>query len=315
MTNEQKKIFDEYTERLKVEEKRTNWPRHALKVLFEYLNTHGLEMLSLRIPEAQDFQTYIMTMVTTEGKTRFTKGTVAGIISCLTTFYTYLTREKLVFSNPFLHIKKVKRDKQLPKNILDEAQMVKLLEYFRQFWKGANLHDRKKLYRAHVISELMYSTGMRIHEVIALKAEDIDFDRGVVLVKDSKNKKEREGILNDYARQVLKLYVEKMRIHVIFGKNDGDISLLFASKTNLHNWLNKMLGSACSKLGFKPITSHHFRHAVGYHLLRAGCDMRFIQELLGHEELNTTQIYTKVDKSNLQGVLDRFHPRVFGGRQ
>jgi len=231
-------------------------------------------------------------------------------VGSLTTFYDYLRKRKLIPANPFREIRKVKRMKGLPKNILNEAQMSAFLKTLKEFWKGADLTERRKLYKAHVIAEFMYSTGSRINEVMKLTADDIDFLRGTVAVRDSKTGKSRECILGEYAAKVLKIYVEDTREYVLFGKNGGDARLLFGSKTNLKTWLNAFLGAECGKLGLPKVTTHHFRHAVGYHLLRAGCDIRYIQELLGHEKLSTTEVYTKVDKEDLRAVLDRFHPRT-----
>ena len=75
--------------------------------------------------------------------------------------------------------------------------------------------------------------------------------------------------------------------------------------------LNNFLNKESEKLGLGHFSSHNFRHALGYHLLRSGCDIRYIQGILGHKELNTTQIYTKVDKDDLKEVLEQYHPRQF----
>jgi len=305
MTEQQQTIMNEYFEYLILSGKTVENPAYSLKIFFKYADEMNIDCLSLKISEAQDFQTNLMT-------SSYLKGTITVIIGCMTGFYTYLRKRKIILSNPFLEIKKVKRNKELPRNIFSEDKMNKFLMHFREFVKGKDLIERRQLYKAHVISELMYSTGMRMNEVISLEAKDIDFDNGTVKIYDRKTKSERKGILNEYCQKVLKIYVERMRELVIFGKNNADVNLLFGSKGHLHAWFNAIVDRESRRLGYGHMTSHNFRHAVGCHLLRAGCDMRFIQEILGHKELSTTQIYTKIEKEDLKNVIDKYHPRRKG---
>jgi integrase/recombinase XerD len=179
---------------------------------------------------------------------------------------------------------------------------------------GRTLTEKRQLYKAHVIGELMYSTGMRVNEVASLKEKDINFYRGIVTVYDSKTGKKREAILNTFAGKVVEIYVNQTRPFVMFGKNNADTALLFGAKTNLRTWLNGILDRESKNLGLGKFTTHNFRHAVGYHLLRGGCDIRFIQEILGHEALHSTQVYTKVDKEDLKNVIDTYHPRTMRAR-
>ncbi|MBN2900148.1 MAG: tyrosine-type recombinase/integrase, partial [Clostridia bacterium] len=104
------------------------------------------------------------------------------------------------------------------------------------------------------------------------------------------------------------IYVEEMKDLVL--EKPGRPDYLFGVKaTTLVISLGKSLKEVSEKLGLPVTTSHGFRHAVGYHFLRAGCDIRFIQEILGHEHITSTEIYTKVDKKDLKKVLDKYHPR------
>ena len=80
-------------------------------------------------------------------------------------------------------------------------------------------------------------------------------------------------------------------------------------------WLNTILNKESKRLGFGHFSSHNFRHAVGYHLLRAGCDIRYIQSILGHKKLSSTQIYTRVDKEDLRRIIDKYHPRFWRKRE
>jgi site-specific recombinase XerD len=173
---------------------------------------------------------------------------------------------------------------------------------------------RKKIlhYKVHVIAELQYSTGLRIGEVAEIKEEDIDFDKSMIWVRKGKGLKSRMVFLNDYARMVLKFYVEEMK-ELVSGnysrKNEG---IFGAGGSRLRENMRNVLNPVMKKLDYDPISSHGFRHALGFHLLRAGCDIRYIQEILGHKSIGTTEIYTKIDKEDLKKVLDDFHPRQWG---
>lgn len=305
----------EYLYHLKTLGKSVKNAKLSLRLLSEYLVRADVDLCHVKIRHAQDFQTYLGTMTGEDGVIRYSRGSVQNFMGCVSSFYDYLKKMKLIHSNPFPEVKRIKTGTVLPKNILNESEMNAFLAHLKRFGKGSDLARRKGMYKAHVVSELMYSTGARINEVMKLKAADIDFTRGTVRITDSKTVQVREGVLNSYAEKVLRIYVEEMQDYVVFGMNSGDADLLFGSKAHLKTWLNGILGEESESLGYGRFTSHHFRHAVGYHLLRGGCDIRFIQEILGHRLLATTQIYTKVDKDDLKSVIDEYHPRTLKGRE
>ena len=304
-----------YLEELTLAGKSLTHVRYASKLFKGYLEETGLDPLLLKLKDAQSFQVYLTTKTSEEGEVCYTKASVLNIIGSITAFYDHLKRKQQVFANPFLEIDRVKRNASLPRNIPNEGDMNRFLTHLRNFNKPRTLTQKRQRYKAHVMAELMYATGARINEVSKLKPEDLDFSRGTVTLTDSKTGSTRTGFLNDYAKQVLKLYLEQMQEHILFGKNGADKSLLFGAKTNLRTWFNTILNKESERLNLGPFTSHNFRHAVGFHLLRNGCDIRFIQEILGHKRLNSTQVYTKVDKEDLKNVLDRFHPRVWKSRE
>jgi site-specific recombinase XerD len=151
---------------------------------------------------------------------------------------------------------------------------------------------------------------MRISEIAGIRLSDVDFGKGIVYVNCGKGGESRIAWLNDYARAVLRLYATKMR-KVLFSQwNEWNGELLFGVQWGwFGKVINEKLRRIAKKLKVAGFTCHGFRHAVGYHLLRSGCNIRHIQEILGHKRLKTTEIYTKVDSSDLKNVLDRCHPR------
>jgi len=309
MAELQQRIMNDYLAELEKSRVRTTPHKSPLTAFFQWVNDRGLDFLRLRIIDAQEFQLYLATKTNDDGSVHYNKVTVSTMVDRVRRFYDYLRKKKLIHGNPFNEIQAIKRKKAIPKNILNEEQMSLFLRHLREFNKAGNLFDRRKLYRTHVLAEFMYSTGARINEVMKIKREDIDFMRNTVTVFDDKTGKSRECILNEYAAKALRLYVEEMRGYVLVANHARKGDPLFGAGTGLVVWLNDVLTEESAKLGLPKVTTHHFRHAVGFHLLRAGCDIRYIKEILGHEELGTTQIYTKVDKLDLKSVIDEFHPR------
>ena len=173
------------------------------------------------------------------------------------------------------------------------------------------LKNRISKYRVHVIAELMYSAGMRISEVAKLKVTDIDFIRGIVRIREGKGGIGRIAFLNECTQKVLMLYVNEMRELVFNEWNKRNDTLFGIKESCFEKAVNKELRKAGRKLNLGTFTSHGFRHALGFHLLRAECDIRKIQEILGHKSLKNTEIYTKVEKEDLRDVLDQYHPRSF----
>ena len=208
-------------------------------------------------------------------------------------------------------IRKMRVEKKLPQNILQPQEMNKLLEHLHHYDRYENLKDSLTAYRVPVIAELMYATGLRISEVAQLRPEDINFSRGTVRVQEGKGGVSRIALLNDYACQVLQLYVDRLRDVVLNKRNRPSAHLLFgANWTNLGKTVNRFLAKQTATLPLPIFTSHGFRHALGFHLLKAGCNIRYIQSILGHKLLRNTEIYTKVEKDDLKDVLDTFHPRA-----
>lgn len=309
ITETQNKIVNEYIEELKFQKRSYKGRRSSILIYCDYLVQNNIDNFFVTISEAQEFQQYLTTLTKEDGNLNYSSSGVATLVGRIITFYDYLKKKKIIHMNPFREISKVRTGRGLPKNILNEEDLNKLLMHLKNFAKERTLIRKRQLYRAHVIAEFLYSTGARINEAASLKDEDIDFIRGTVTLRDSKTGKEREGILNSFAEKVLSLYINEMRPYVKVG-NSND-STVFGASGSLVVWFNNVINRECEKLGMGKFPSHNFRHAIGYHLLRAGCDIRYIQEILGHVELSTTQVYTKVVKEDLKEIIDTYHPRFF----
>ncbi len=304
-------IVKDYIKTLQFQGKSVKNVKYSLSLYLGYIRQNGLDLLRVTIREAQDFQIYLITQTKEDGAIRYSRASALNVIGSVAIFYEHLKAQKYIYSNSFRDIERVKRNERLPRNIFTEKVMDKFLKHFRNFMQGENLHERKQLYKAHVVLELMYSTGARINEIATLKVDDIDWTRGSVYLQDSKTGKSRDSILNDYAKRALKIYCETMRGHILYDKKTLNTSSLFGGVYHLKPWLNGILKRESEKLELGRCTSHNIRHAVGYHLLKGGCDIRYIKEILGHSVLRSSQVYTKVAKEDLKAVIDNFHPRAF----
>jgi len=289
--------------------KTANWMLRNVKRYFEYLADRGLKPEDARPADAESFQGYLVETGRLDGKP-YGEGSIACFIKAASAFYEFLKSMKKVIANPFKAIVRIKVKKKLPRNFLKEAEMNLLLQALGRFDEAKSVKEAVRRYKTHLVAELLYSTGLRIREAARLTPADIDFERGTVLVEEGKGGFRRDCFLNEYARDILKLYADELRSLTENGLSN--CTLLFGSSEDaLGKMMNQELRRSCRDLKLKTITSHGFRHSLGVHLLRSGCDIRHIQEILGHRRLKNTEIYTRVDKEDLKSVLDACHPRRF----
>jgi site-specific recombinase XerD len=282
-----------------------------IKTFFAWIDTERLEYSRVRIKEAQDFQGWLL-QLNSKGGTAYAKGTVLNIIKAATGFYEFLKTKNMAHTNPFTGIVKVKDRRKMPANIIRENEMDALLRELSCFENEPTNKKTVVMYRMHVLAELLYSTGMRIHEAGAIRAEDVDFDEGTIRLTVTKEGKPRNVFLNEYAKKTLRLYVTKIRPLVTYEYVKSD-TLFNAEGDSLMLLMNRTLAEVCARIGIKRITCHGFRHSFGFHMLRAGCPMRYIQDFLGHSSLRHTELYTRVEKEDLRNVVERYHPRKWKG--
>ena len=232
--------------------------------------------------------------------------TVSRKLSCLRSFFKFLCREGYLASDPTAGVRSPRLDKKLPK-FLDLSEVTKLVE--------APSGDEVLGLRDRAILETLYSTGMRVSELVSLNAGRIDFIGGVLKVM-GKGRKERLTPIGESALEAIRKYLEK-RPQLLRRRKRGiskDKDALF-----LNNWggrltrlsirriVRKYIKKISSELNINP---HTLRHTFATHLLNAGADLRYVQELLGHVNLSTTQIYTHVTTQRLKTIYDRAHPRA-----
>jgi len=232
----------------------------------------------------------------------YTKSTTARKLATLRSFFKFLVRRGTVSANPLSTIRTPKQEKRLPK-CLDLEQVQKLLEAPGD---GDILSSRDK-----AMLEVLYSSGIRVSELVDLEMADLDLQEGVLRVR-GKGRKDRLTPIGSQAIKALQRYFELRSVdsrcqgpqsHRVFLNKHGD-SL---STRSVRRKLDKYLLSAGLDPGISP---HTLRHSFATHLLNNGADLRSVQELLGHQSLSTTQIYTHLTTQRMKDVYDAAHPRA-----
>jgi integrase/recombinase XerC len=219
-------------------------------------------------------------------------------LSTLRSFYRYLILKGVVQDNKALKVSTLKSSRLLPKAI-DVDQMSKLLEY-----PASNTLAIRDI----ALIELLYSTGFRISELVSLNVTDLDFEQQQIFVM-GKGKKSRIALIGQYADKALKAW---LKIRATFVKSEEPA--LFISKHG-KRLTTRAIQYRLYKIGIQQglssrIHPHRLRHSFASHLLESSHDLRGVQELLGHTNLSSTQIYTKINFQHLAKIYDQCHPRA-----
>ena len=229
------------------------------------------------------------------------KSSINHRLSALRSFFDYLLKEEFIKDNPFKLIESQKVGQRNP-DFLFQEEMIDLLDSIET---KDDLGIRNK-----AMLELMYASGLRCSEVANLQVSDIDFNQMVVLVH-GKGGKDRYVPFHEYARDWLVKYICEARNNLMI-KNEGH-NFIFVNKFG-NPLTNRGIENIVDRVTFKydatkKIHPHTIRHSFATHLLNAGADIRTVQELLGHKNLATTQVYTHISKDHLKKVYMKTHPR------
>ena len=226
--------------------------------------------------------------------------TISHNISTLRSFYKFLLIEKKVKNNPMEYIELPKIRKSLPKTLsieeIDKLLDIKLKDAFS--------------YRNKAMLELMYSSGLRVSELVNVNIHDIDTSNCIIRIM-GKGSKERVVPLGDYAINYLELYLKEYREKLVKKEMNDYLFLNNHGKKMTRQGFFKILKQLAKEKNIKTeFSPHTLRHSFATHLLNGGADLRSIQEMLGHESISTTQIYTHVSKEKLKENYNNFHPHA-----
>jgi integrase/recombinase XerC len=229
------------------------------------------------------------------------KATMARKLAAVRSFFKYLVRSRLIESSPAEGIRTPKQERRLPR-FLDESEIGKLME--------APSEEDAFPRRDRALLETLYSTGLRVSELVALDLSDVDLRGGFVRAR-GKGRKERIVPIGSVAVAALAAYLESERSALANGSGTQACFLNRDGTRLSARSVRRTLDRYIARAGLPPRTSPHtLRHTFATHLLDRGADLRSVQELLGHESLATTQIYTHVTAERMRASYEQAHPRA-----
>ena len=266
-----------------------------LKLFLEYLRENEIPSFK------QVNKEVIVNYMQAEKNNNKANSSILRSVSSLRKFFQYLAQEKIIEKDPMLLIDTPKKKQHLPQ-VLTKEEVEKLL-HSPNTGQVLGLRDRAML-------ELMYATGLRISEIINLKLKDLHLTMGTLQTL-GKGHKERIVPVGDEAIKWVNRYLEEARPKLLKQKRSNYLFLNFHGNNLTRQGVWKNLKAEVRKAGIqKNITPHTLRHSFATHILENGADLRIVQELLGHADISTTQIYTHLSNKQLADIYNRAHPRA-----
>ncbi len=266
---------------------------YDLKKFNEYLSRHKKDFLQVKSEDITNF-------LKDQKKKKISSRSLARSVAALRQFYRYLKEDNQVETNP---VEKIQTP-EVKKNLPDYLTLEEINELF-----GVIREDDPYELRDKAIFELLYSSGLRISEACNMRMDDVDLDNMFLTVR-GKGGRERLVPFGEKSLNILRKYLETARDEILknrfsdylFISKKGD----FLNRKSVWRLLKKYLARTRIK---KDITPHTFRHSFATHLIENNADLRSVQELLGHIDISTTQVYTHLASRTLKEVHRKFHPR------
>ncbi len=279
----------------------------AKKTRLAYMRDLRLLMKSLQLKADEELlqvsrQQLIAYLVRLKQEGR-ASSTVARKLASIKAFYRFLTAERYIRRNPAEVLEAASRGLHLPK-VLSVQEVERLLD-------EPNLGTLDG-YRDKTMLELLYATGMRVSELVNVPVKNVDMKMQYVIVM-GKGSKERMLPLGRTALHYLEHYLSVVRPQLLHGKPDAAAELFvtgWGGPMTRERFYEIIVAYGKSAGISKRVTPHMLRHSFATHLLNNGTDLRIVQELLGHADISTTQIYTHLDVERLREVYDKTHPRA-----
>jgi integrase/recombinase XerD len=264
-----------------------------------FLERRGLSVLDAGPAEVGDF----LAELAAGGVDRppSSTATIHRKTACLRSFFRHMRREGLMDSDPTATLSAPRRSRKLP-HVLTRGEIELLLSQPRGI-EPAALRDRALL-------ELMYACGLRASEAIALEPTDVDLDERVLRAR-GKGSKERIVPIGGAAARALRAYLERGRSALVKRPGESHLFVNFRGGGLTRQGLYKIVRRHAAAAGLADrMSPHTLRHTFATHLLAGGCDLRSVQEMLGHADVSTTQLYTHLSSQRLKDVYFRSHPRA-----
>ncbi|MBU8932437.1 MAG: site-specific tyrosine recombinase XerD [candidate division Zixibacteria bacterium] len=291
-------LIDDYLDHLKMERGLSdNTIRSYRRDLLEFAGTTQKSSIEhIRISSANDF---VATLCLADRK----PSTVARKISSLKGFFNYLLDADVVKQNPFATLSAPKISRYHP-DYLSPAEIQQIIDSI-DLGRPAGWRDR-------MVIEFLYGSGLRISELVALKVNDIETEAGFIRVT-GKGNKQRLVPLGRFAREALEMY---LRSDISRPSPEAGNHLLLNRFRNPFSRVGlwKLIRRYVQRAGIsKSVSPHTFRHSFATHMIEGGADLRIVQEMLGHADISTTQIYTRIDRDYVVAEHRKYHPRELAG--
>jgi integrase/recombinase XerD len=263
-----------------------------------FLEARGADAVTATSADVSDFLTEL---AEGNGRAPSSPATIHRKAACLRSFYRHLRRENVRESDPTATISGPRRGRKLPK-VLNRGEVQKLLDQPRGT-APTSLRDRALL-------ELMYACGLRASEAIGIEISDVDLELGVLRAR-GKGSKERVVPIGRAAVQAVRIYLERGRPALVHGGIVAHLFVNFRGEPLTRQGLYKIVRRHATTAGLADrMSPHTLRHTFATHLLAGGCDLRSVQEMLGHADVATTQLYTHLSSDRLKDVYFKAHPRA-----
>jgi integrase/recombinase XerD len=262
-----------------------------------FLEEHGLTAVGAQGSQIEDF----LAALAGSGDGPASPATIHRKAACLRSFYRHLRREGLLESDPTATVTAPRRGRKLPQ-VLTRGEVTKLLEQ-PNGTQPTDLRDRALL-------ELMYACGLRASEAIGLEVSDVDIEEGLLRAR-GKGSKERVVPVGHTAAEAVRRYLERGRPALVGARVESHLFVNFRGGSLTRQGLYKIVRRHATSAGLADrMSPHTLRHTFATHLLAGGCDLRSVQEMLGHADVATTQLYTHLSSERLKDVYFRAHPRA-----
>jgi integrase/recombinase XerD len=271
-----------------------------------FLGRRGRDALEVERADIADFLADLATGVEPDaegkgGRAASSSATISRKTACLRSFYRHLRREELVADDPTATLTPPSKSRKLPQ-VLSHGEVTALLESARGA-EPIELRDRALL-------EVMYGCGLRASEAIGLEAGDVDLRRGFVR-PHGKGSKDRIVPLGREAARAIERYQRRGRPELVGGRVEHKVFVNFRGRALTRQGLYKIIQRHAGAAGLQGrMSPHTLRHTFATHLLSGGCDLRSVQEMLGHADVATTQLYTHLSRERIREVYFAAHPRA-----
>jgi integrase/recombinase XerD len=277
--------------------------KSSIKILLAYLT--GIEVKRFNEIKKNDIKSFISGMIDKKDKSGnniYKAVSINRILFDVRSFFLFL-KDRNICPDVLSVIVNLRQAEKVSRNILTKKEIADFLK--------AEPDDLYQ-FMMKTIFTCLYSTGVRISELLNLKITDIDYENKVLTIYETKTKKERCVHIGDVGLNYLKIYLMLVRDKISYAPDKS--SLVFMSNTEnskiSRSTINKYLKIFCKKTGVtKNVSVHSFRHSYGTHMLENGADIKIISELLGHSQLSSTERYTRLGVESLREIINRFHPR------